>query len=189
MARPGFIHDPLDIKLLVLYVMSRVAVPPDFSTLTALSLQDDGMDYFLFAQAVEELVNSGHLQRSDDGFYSITEKGRSNSAVMENSLPSVVRGRCNRALAQHNDALRREAQVIAQVSTSPEGRCQLALGLSDDEGELFRLTLTVPDEAQGQAVAERFRNSPEQLFHAMLAVLLDAEKDAETDTKGTKEEE
>lgn len=179
MARPGFIHDPLDIKLLILYVAARVAAPVDFSTLTALTLQDDGVDYFLFAQAVEELVASGHLLLADDGLYSITDKGRGNSAVMENSLPSVVRGRCNRALALHNDALRREAQVTAQVDTLPDSRCQLTLALSDDMGDLFRLTLTVPDQAQGQAMADRFRAAPDQCFHRLLAILLDEEKEAE----------
>lgn len=173
MARPGFIHDPLDIKLLVLYVMSRVAAPVDFSTLTALALQDDGMDYFLFAQAVEELVASGHLLRGDDDLYAITEKGRANSAVMENSLSSVVRGRCNRALARHNDAQRREAQVAARVDALEDGRCQLTLGLSDDAGGLLHLTLAVPSQIQGQQIADRFRDAPEQVFHALLGVLLD----------------
>lgn len=172
MARPGFIHDPLDIKLLVLYVMSRVAAPVDFATLTALSMQDDGVDYFLFAQVVEELVSSGHLLLTDDNRYSVTEKGRANSAVMENSLPSVVRGRCNRALAQCNDALRKEAQVTSQVETSSDGRCQLTLGLSDDAGRLLDLSLAVPSAEQGEAVAQRFRAAPEKMFHALLTVLL-----------------
>ena len=179
MARPGFIHDPLDIKLLVLYVMSRVAAPVDFAALTSLALQDDGMDYFLFAQAVEELVASGHLMLGDDGLYSITEKGRANSAVMENSLPSVVRGRCNRALASHNNALRRAEQVTAQVDTMEEGRCQLTLGLSDDAGELFRLTLAMPDRAQAQSVADSFQAAPDKLFHALVAVLVDDGKEGD----------
>lgn len=172
MSRPGFIHDPLDIKLLILYVMSRVAAPVDFPTLTSLALQDDGMDYFLFAQGTEELVASGHLLHTDDNRYSITEKGRANSAVMESSLPSVVRGRCNRALALCNDALRREAQVETQVEAQPDGRCQLTLGLSDDAGQLLRLSLAVPSEEQGQQIADRFRATPDKVFHAVLRVLL-----------------
>lgn len=40
MSRPGFIHDPLDIKVLVLYVAARLAAPVDFAALTTLSLQD-----------------------------------------------------------------------------------------------------------------------------------------------------
>lgn len=178
MPRPGFIHDPLDIKLLVLYVMARVGAPVDFSTLTTLSMQDDGVDYFLFAQAVEELVSSGHLLLTDDGRYSITEKGRTNSAVMENFLPSVVRGRCNRALARLNAQLRRDAQVSAEVTTAADGRCQVALGLTDDAGPLLQIALTVPSEAQGRQAAERFQAAPEVALHALLDVLLSEPGDA-----------
>lgn len=66
MARFGFIHDKLDIKLLVLYIMDRVAAPIDFATLTDLSMCDSGMDYFQFAEAAAELADSGHLDRQGD---------------------------------------------------------------------------------------------------------------------------
>ena len=78
MARYGFIHDKLEIKFLVLYIMSRAAAPLDFSTLTDLTLIDEGVDYFDFAEAVAELVESGHLELNEDGRYVITEKGKKN---------------------------------------------------------------------------------------------------------------
>ena len=39
----GFIHDKLDIKLLVLYILDRAAAPIDFATLTDLSMCDGGV--------------------------------------------------------------------------------------------------------------------------------------------------
>jgi len=50
MARYGFIHDKLDIKFLILYFMARVAAPIDFPTLTELTVCDDGIGYFEFAE-------------------------------------------------------------------------------------------------------------------------------------------
>lgn len=170
MSRIGFIHDPLDVKLLVLYIMSRVAAPINFATLTDLVLCDDGVDYFLFAQAVEELVKSGHLVKDDGGLYAITEKGRTNSDIMESSLPSVVRGRCNRALTQLNDQLRRNDQITAQV-VEEAGRYQVELGLADNMGPLLQLILAVPTREQGEAIAARFQDHPEESFHAILACL------------------
>lgn len=177
MSRIGFIRDPLDIKLLVLYIMSRVAAPIGFDTLTDLSMCDSGVDYFLFAQEVEALVNSGHLFKDDEGLYSITEKGRTNGGIMESSLPSVVRGRCNRALAELNAQLRRNAQVTAQVVDEAEGRCRVELGLQDDTGPLFSLALAVPSQEQGQRIARRFHDSPEDAFNAILSCLLQDPKE------------
>lgn len=171
MSRHGFIRESLDVKLLILYVMGRVAAPIDFSTLTDLSLCDEGIDYFLFAQAVDQLVESGHLVKDDGGLYTITQKGRTNGGIMESSIPTVVRGRCNRALAQVNAQLRRSAQVIARVTGDAPDRCQVELGLSDDAGPLFRLSLTAPSREQGQKIAEAFQAHPEDTFNAILACL------------------
>ena len=65
MARYGFIHDKLDMKLLILYFMCRVAAPVDFATVTGLTVCDDGIDYFDFAEALSELVDTGHLTLED----------------------------------------------------------------------------------------------------------------------------
>ena len=75
MARFGFIHSKLDTKLLILYILTRVAGPIDFATLTDLVMCDDGVDYFEFAEALSELLESGHLVREGD-YYPPTDKGR-----------------------------------------------------------------------------------------------------------------
>ena len=71
----GFIHDKLDIKFLILYLMARVAGPVDFTTLADLTFCDDGVEYFDFAESVAELVSTGHLAVEGD-LYTITDKGR-----------------------------------------------------------------------------------------------------------------
>ena len=142
MARFGFIHDKLDIKLLVLYIMDRVAAPIDFATLTDLSMCDSGMDYFQFAEAAAELADSGHLDRQGD-IYFITEKGRRACAAGESSLSSVIRQRCDRRLAPLNQALKRKAQVRARVEEAPLGFA-VCLSMDDDQGSLFSLSLLSP---------------------------------------------
>ena len=75
----GFIHGKLDIKLLILFLASRLAAPVNQPTLTELCLCDDGVNYFQLAQCLAELVASGHLSLEGD-LYAITDKGR---AVLE----------------------------------------------------------------------------------------------------------
>ena len=136
MARYGFIHDKLDIKFLILYFMARVAAPIDFPTLTELTVCDDGIGYFEFAEAVSELVESGHLTL-EDGLYSITEKGRENGAACESSLPYSVKRNCSAQLVKLNGILRRNAQVRAETEPRPEGGYSARMFLDDDGGNLF----------------------------------------------------
>ena len=48
----GFIHDMLDVKILILYVMARVMYPVDLQKIYELAYQDDCLSYFDLAQAV-----------------------------------------------------------------------------------------------------------------------------------------
>ena len=86
MARTGFIQNELDLKLLVLYIMSRTAAPVTFNQLLDVALCDAGVDYFSLTEVVGHLVETGHLEQTGQ-VYAITEKGRRNSEICESSLP------------------------------------------------------------------------------------------------------
>lgn len=168
---PGFIHDKLDLKLLILYIVGRVEEPIDFAALTDLTLPaDDGVDYFTFAEAVGELVSSGHLTL-ENGLYTITDKGKANGGIMESSLPVVVRGRCDKALSAFNRHLRRQRQVVAEVSQDGAGRYQVRLYLADNDGALLDFTLLVYSQERANRLAERFKAAPEELYTRLLSTL------------------
>lgn len=179
MSNPGFVHESLDVKVVILYNMARVAAPIDYDTLIDLSLCDAGIDFFLLAPAVEQLVESGHLDKGDDELYTITEKGRTNGGILEGDLSPVVRNRCDQALARINAKLRRSAQVTAKATEDALGRCQVELGLADDAGPILDLRLTVPDLTRGQEMARRFQERPENVFNAILTCLLQESQEEE----------
>ena len=179
MARYGFIHDKLDIKLLVLYIMDRVAAPISFTTLTDLAMCDSGVDYFQFAESVAELVKSGHLAL-DGEHYAITDKGRRVCAAGESSLSPVVRRRCDRNLVPLNQELKRKAQIRAEVRPQPSGY-DVCLMMDDDQGNVFSLTLLAPSQEDGQRIADRFLRHPDRIYNGILGVLL-AEPDKEHHT-------
>ena len=170
MPRIGFIRDKLDIKLLILYLLDRLAGPIDFSTLTDLAMCDPGVDYFLFAEAINELIQSEHIKLEDDK-YSITDKGRRNSTDCESSLSLVIRKRCDSRLAPLNAELRRSAQIHTGIREEG-GTYVLSLSLDDDMGNLMQLSLTLPSQAQCDQMAQRFRAQPEKIYHTILSSLL-----------------
>lgn len=164
MPRFGFIHDKLDIKFLILYIMARVAV-------TDLTLCDEGVDYFDFAEAVAELVDTDHLTRADDR-YAITEKGKRNGGICESSLPYSVRVKCDKNVARLNGQLRRDAQVRAERILRDDGTYTLRLALDDEHGNLLTLELLAATEQQANRLADQFKTHPEQVYNGVLDVLL-----------------
>ena len=66
MRRLGFIHDMLDVKVLVLFVMTKVSYPVTMQEIYELSYQDDCLSYFDVCTAVPEMVKSGHLKELEN---------------------------------------------------------------------------------------------------------------------------
>lgn len=179
MARTGFIQNELDLKLLVLYIMSRTAGPVTFLQLLDVALCDAGVDYFSLTEVVGHLVETGHLEQNGQ-VYAITEKGRRNSEICESSLPYSVRRRCDDNLVRVNETLMREQQVQGEVLPNPDGTCTVRLRLADDSGPLLELSLLMPAAGQGERAAARFKQAPEQLYHQLVQLLSVPEEREET---------
>ena len=178
MGRPGFIHDKLDIKFLILYIMTRLVSPIDFATLTELVLCDDGIDYFDYAECVAELVSTEHL-KLEHKLYSITEKGQRNGSICESSLPYSVRMKCNKSLTKLNAVLRRNAQVRAEVLERPDGFYTLQLILDDEGGNLLTLELLTVSTEQAEQIGDRFRAQPELIYNGILNLLTEPQEKKE----------
>jgi len=174
MAPQGFIHDKLDIKMLELYILARTAGPLPPNLLADLTLRHEGVGYFDFAEATAELVQSGNLTESDEG-YAITDKGRENSAACESSLPYSVRLHCDQALGPVNAILRRNAQVRGEKRPAPDGSVTARMTLDDDKGNLLTVEILCPSEEQADRLISRFRARPERVYHELLSILDDEE--------------
>ena len=166
----GFIQDELDLKLLVMYIISRAAAPITFLQLYEIALCDAGVDYFSLNQAVQHLVKTGNLHQEGE-LFSPTEKGRRNSEITDTSLPYSVRTRCDENLVALNDALRREKQIRAEVTPSQDGTCNLSLHFEDDNGPLMELSALMPTPQAAAAAAARFRREPDVVYHKIITLL------------------
>lgn len=167
---PGFIQDELDLKVLVLYILSKAAGPLLFDQLLDLALCDRGVDYFSLTHVLGHMEATGQLVQEGDR-YVITERGRRNSAICETSLPYSVRMHCNENLKEVNRTLRREAQVQTELTENQDGTCVLHLGFDDGDTPLLRLELLTAGRDQGAAMIERFREDPGRIYHGMIQML------------------
>lgn len=168
---PGFIHDKLEIKFLILYITARVIEPIPFDTVWDLAMCDEGVDYFDFAECLSDLVRTEHLTLSADGLYAITDKGLRNSRICESSLPYSVRLRTDKNVAEYNRRLLRKNQVQSRVIPRENGSYVVELRLQDDVDSILHLELTAATEAMARDLADRFRKDPEGVYTRLLSAL------------------
>ena len=179
MQRLGFIHDMLDVKVLILFVMARVSYPVDIQQIYELSYQDDCLSYFDVCTAVPEMVKSGHLKELENAQYEITEKGKADGALTEDSIAFTVKQRAENAVSRFNRQIRRRSFVKTQIIPRESGDFSVLMSLDDEAGNLMTLELMAPNQRQAVRLGKLFERKAEAVYNLTMAELLDDEDEIE----------
>ncbi len=175
MRRLGFIHDMLDVKVLILFVTARVSYPVSCQQIYELCYQDDCLSYFDVCTAIPEMVKSGHLQELGEDSYAITEKGRADGGLTEDSIAFTVRQKAENAVARFNRQIRRSSFVKTQIIPREGGDFSVIMALDDELGNLMTLELVAPDQRQAVRLGRLFERKAENVYNLTMAELLDDE--------------
>lgn len=167
--RFGFIHDMLDIKLLILFVLRRLPAAIDGERLADLILIDGGIGYFDYKQCLTELVGTSQVEETGEG-YKITAKGARNGEILESGLPYSVRVKAEKTLAPVAEEMRRSAMILANHDVI-KGGVTVYLAMSDDMGSLFDLKILVADEEQAEKIEKNFKKNAEALYQKFIEQL------------------
>ena len=177
MQRLGFIHDMLDVKILILFVMARVSYPVTNGEIYELCYQDDCLSYFDVCTAIPEMVKSGHLKEVEDDKFVITEKGKADGNLTEDSIAFTVKQRAENAVAKYNRQIRRSSFVKTQVIPRESGDFSVIMSLDDEMGNLMTLELAAPDQRQAVRLGRLFEKKAEMVYNLTMAELLDDEEE------------
>lgn len=175
MQRLGFIHDMLDVKVLILFVTARSSFPMTTQEIYEVCYQDDCLSYFDVCTAIPEMVVSGHLREVGEGSYEITEKGRQDGSVIEDSIAFTVKQRAENAVSRFNRQLRRSSFVKTQAVSRENGDFSVIMALDDEQGNLMTLELMAPDQRQAVRLSKLFEKKAEDVYNLIMAELLDEE--------------
>ena len=175
MQRLGFIHDMLDVKVLILFVTARSNYPLTTQEIYELCYQDDCLSYFDVCTAIPEMVRSGHLRKLDEDRYEITEKGRQDGELTADSIAYTVKQRAENAVVRFNRQIRRSSFVKTQIIPREKGDYSVIMSLDDELGNLMTLELVAPDQRQAVRLSKLFERKAEEVYNLTMTELLDGE--------------
>lgn len=175
MQRLGYIHDMLDVKVLILFVMARCNYPVTVQEIYELCYQDDCLSYFDICTAVPEMVSSGHLNPLENEKFEISDKGRDAGSLTEDSIAFTVKQRAENAVARFNRQIRRSSFVKTQIVPREGGDYSVVMALDDEMGNLMTLELVAPDQRQAVRLGKLFEKKAENVYNLTMMELLDEE--------------
>ena len=173
MHRLGFIHDMMDVKVLILFVAARSSYPMTAQEVYELCYQDECLSYFDVCTALPQMVKSGHMEKLDDERYQITEKGRLDGRLTEDSIAFTVKQKAENAVSRFNRQLRRSSFVKSQIIPRENGDYSVVMALDDEMGNLMTLELVAPNQRQAIRLGKLFEKKAELLYNLTMTELLD----------------
>lgn len=173
MERHGFIHDILDVKILILYVMSLVEEPVSAQTIYELCYQDECLSYFDVQEAIPQMVESGHLEKNQDDCYSITDKGRETEEITQDAIAFPVKQRARSAVEKLNRTTKRDQFLRTEIRKKENGEYSVVMGLDDLQGPLMNLELTMPNLQQARKLEAAYRRNAEAVYQSVMIGLLE----------------
>jgi len=179
MQRLGFIHDMMDVKVLILYVAARSSYPMSSQDIYELCYQDDCLSYFDVCTAIPEMVATGHLRQVEEEKYEITDKGRQDGELTADSIAFTVKQRAENAVARFNRQIRRQSFVKTQIIPREGEDFSVVMSLDDEMGNLMTLELLAPNQRQAVRLCKLFEQKAEHVYNMTMTVLLDEEDSAE----------
>ena len=173
MQRLGYIHDMMDVKVLILFVTARSQHPATLQEIYELCYQDDCLSYFDVCTAIPEMVASGHLQEVEGQKYEITEKGRQTGSLTEDSIAFTVKQAAEIAVNRFNRNIRKSSFVKTQTVPREKGDYSVVVTLNDEVGNLMTLELFAPDETQAIRLSKLLEKKAETVYQLAMMELLD----------------
>lgn len=175
MERFGFIHEKLDIKILILFVLNELPAPVDELKLSELVFCDDGIGYFDYSDCLAELTESGQITEQDRK-YQITDLGRQNVEAVGSSIPYSVRTKALKLTAPLAAQMRRAALITAEHSIDDDGLCTVHLSVSDGVSPILELRLLAANEQAAGTMENAFRADAESIYHKIVGILTESEE-------------
>jgi len=163
----GFIHDKIDIKVLILFIMRRLSEPVTMDVLTELTLCDDGISYFDVTECIAELTKTRHLHIAG-GEYSLTQKGQRNGEVLEKNLPYSVKAKAEDATALIRTVQSRNSMIKTNLKGDEQKGYTIDLSLSDGVSDILSMELFAATRQQANAIEKGFRKNAEKIYHAII---------------------
>lgn len=173
----GGLREMADVKALILYLLKEAGCDLKEGQLTDVMMADGLVEYFDYAQAVEELLMSGMIDIAsldDTGSYHITKQGLAVVAEYEQRLPHNVKSKTGAALDAVMRRKQEDDQIYAEIEPSDSG---FAVTCTIREGGEVMLSyrVLVPDRKDAYYVAERFRENPSGYYQKIMELVLDEE--------------
>lgn len=159
-----------EVKLLLAYFLNQTEQDCTPLQLMEIATGEGIVDYFLYTQAVKEMLESGTIlceERDGAEYYVLSEKGRAGAESFKRLVPKSVRDRILASGLRLFAKIKNEQSVKTEIEETDKG-CVVKCVVHDSGVVLMELSLFAPDLEQAQHMQRKMVENPSDLYGRVL---------------------
>lgn len=169
--------DVYEVKILLAYFLNKIERPVTPAQLNEIATGDGVVNYFLYVEAVEQMLKNGTLKLIEDEgteYYILTEEGK-NGADFKDLVSRSTRERIYASGLKLFAKLRAEREMRFEIKQLKNGYSVRAV--CEDGGiTLMDLTLYAPDKDQAEFIKSKILMNPSEFYSKVLDFVIENEE-------------
>lgn len=169
-------HDQLALynKLLVLYMLNRVAFPLTQAQIYDFLLERNYVNFMNLQRAIAELVDTGFVtarSKHNRTYLEITAEGQETLSFFKNRIDTSFKQEIDQFLRSNQFKLRNETSVLADYTKVLSGDYEVHLTAKEKDVTVVEITLSVPNEETAEAVCTNWQKKNQDIYQYLAGQL------------------
>ena len=161
------------IKILLLYLMKELDQDLDFQTISEIIVWDGSINYFVFTDCFNKLVENGSIEKVSDEsgneVYHISHLGRISVESVEDTVLNPIKGRIMRSATRLLAFKKDGSTVSSRVEKSGDGY-NLISTVRNNKFDLMEVKLYLDNKEEADMMKDGFDKRAEHIYRTVLAL-------------------
>lgn len=164
MIENGGLYQKEDVKILILYTLSKINRAVHTSVMVDMFLNTDIVEYFTLAQAIDELISTEHIAVDvEEGVTVLTRLGYEAADQLYTRLPLYARERALKGALGLLSKIERQSGTVTKT-IERDGQYIAQCSLMESDSVLLKMELLVPSPEFSFTIEENFKNQAFDIY-------------------------
>ncbi len=161
-------------KVLILYILNKIAKPITNNALYELVLAVQDMNYFYFQQFLLDLQETKYVicyTLDDETVYEITDVGKKALVLVEDLIPGIIKLKMEGNLKGNLNSIEERDSISAEYIPLSENEYKIKCKIVENNKNLFEVQLYAGSREQAKFIADNWQENAVSLYPQILKIL------------------
>lgn len=159
-----------EIRILICYILDSVKDPVPAQQLSELLHYEGIANYFEVSTAFASLEENGHIKRTKDEKFVITESGSNIAATLKTSVPITIRDKTFALTVKLLSSMKYAEETRFEITECGKGY-NVCCAVVEGDTELMSVSLFVADKEQAENIKKIFLDDPTKIYSGIIELL------------------